>query len=628
MTAFGAEPIRQIAARPSTIGKTCATPKKTNQATDLKGKYLVFDENWPRTPILQCSQFVDIVDIGRNNLTIQIPIQATPMTPESDLEVDVETSPSFWRQQEMLLFEQVMSLVGKSLAPDIVMREMLHLLSELLGLNRGRVVLRDEGSDTARICFAYGLTKDEIARGVYQLGDGVTGRVIATGQLTIVQDIDQEPRFLLRSVKREHLPPGPVSFIAMPIKISQRTVGVMACHRIRTRMRTLSDDLTVLRILSTLAGQLLQLQETLKAKTKVLEQRNEILAKALQAETTRYGIVGTAPSLLKAISELERVSDATASVLLMGESGTGKELFARALHLASPRRDKPFIKINCAAIPETLFESELFGHERGAFTGAATAREGWFEQANAGTIFLDEIGELPLAMQTKLLRTLQEGTITRLGGKKEISIDVRLVAATNRDLARGAADGTFRQDLYYRLNVIPISLPSLAERREDIPALVLHFLNHINQSHQRNVNLTQDALNLLQNHDWPGNIRELSNLIERLVLLAEHPILDAVDVSKFLPNNEASTVLPTSHRPELAPATTRSALPTVTVPSLAEVMAIRPYAPSTSHSPAQLIEALTQCGGNKSRAAQMLGLTARQFAYRWEKLQLGGIERT
>jgi len=176
-------------------------------------------------------------------------------------------------------------------------------------------------------------------------------------------------------------------------------------------------------------------------------------------------------------------------VLLLGESGTGKELFARALHLSSPRRDKPFIRVNCAAIPDSLFESELFGYERGAFTGAQTARAGWFEQADGGTIFLDEIGELPLAMQTKLLRTLQEGTITRLGAKRELHIDVRLVAATNRELETEVAAGNFRQDLYYRLNVIPIRLPSLAERRSDIPVLVLHFLNRINQANQRNVSL-------------------------------------------------------------------------------------------------------------------------------------------
>lgn len=542
--------------------------------------------------------------------------EQTPI-PESD----PETGLGYWRQQEMLLLEQVMALVGRSLSPDVTLREMLHLMSELLGLNRGRVVLLDEETDTASIRFAYGLTRKETALGVYKVGEGITGRVLAAGQLTIVQDIDQEPRFLFRAVQRAHLPEGMVSFIAMPIKIEQKTVGVLACHRIRMRNRALSDDLTILRILATLAGQLLQLQATLRARTKVLEQRNEMLSRALQTEAARYGIVGTAPSVLKAISELERVSDATASVLLMGASGTGKELFARALHLASPRRERPFIKINCAAIPETLFESELFGYERGAFTGANAARAGWFEQATTGTIFLDEIGELPLSMQTKLLRTLQEGTITRLGGKREIGIDVRLVAATNRDLEQEAARGTFRQDLYYRLNVIPIRLPALSDRREDIPALVLHFLNHINQTHQRNVNLTQSAINRLQNHDWPGNIRELSNLIERLVLLAENAIVDEAEVERILPKPDApvrTTTTPLGTEPR-APLHHDQHSLTEAVPALAAAL-VRPYVTAQSHSAQQLRQALIECGGNKSRAAQLLGLTVRQLVYRLEKL--------
>lgn len=241
-------------------------------------------------------------------------------------------------------------------------------------------------------------------------------------------------------------------------------------------------------------------------------------------------------------------------MLLLGESGTGKELFARALHLSSPRRDKPFIRVNCAAIPDSLFESELFGYEQGAFTGAQTARAGWFEQADGGTIFLDEIGELPLAMQTKLLRTLQEGTITRLGAKRELHIDVRLVAATNRDLETEVAAGTFRQDLYYRLNVIPIRLPSLAERRSDIPVLVLHFLNRINQANQRNVSLSAEAIKRLQRHAWPGNIRELSNVIERMVLLADHALLSAADVDRYLPReNEQAAPTPALATPPPSP---------------------------------------------------------------------------
>jgi Nif-specific regulatory protein len=330
--------------------------------------------------------------------------------------------------------------------------------------------------------------------------------------------------------------------------------------------------------------------------------------------------------LLRAISELERVSDSAASVLLLGDSGTGKELFARALHLASPRRDRAFIKINCAAIPDTLFESELFGYERGAFTGANSMRAGWFEQASKGTLFLDEIGELPVTMQTKLLRTLQEGTITRLGGKAEIRVDVRLVAATNRDLQRDVARGTFRQDLYYRLNVIPIHLPSLAERRQDIRVLALHFISHTNQLNQRNVNLTAAALDRLEEYPWPGNIRELTNFIERIVLLAEKPLLDAADIDRLLPSGAAD-------EPAVSPASVQSVAaergqggtldassrdPVSHSPSLP----VRPYRRVGSHPAQALVDALEQCGGNKSRAAQQLGMTARQFSYRWQKLGL------
>src|SRR5450830_635399 len=352
-----------------------------------------------------------------------------------------------WREQERLLLGEVMRLVGRSLAPDEVFREMLHLLSELLGLNRGRIVLLEGigiagGSSAfqgeplsltdgeARIRFAYGLTKAEIGRGRYAPGEGITGAALLAGHAIIVQDVDAEPHFLARSVKRADLPQETLAFIAVPIILNHRTVGVLAAHRIRRRNRLLNDDVAVLKILATLAGQLLQLQALVEEKTHALEAKNQLLSRALESASARYGIVGTSPALLRALDALERVSQATASVLLLGESGTGKELFARALHLASLRRDAPFIKVNCAAIPDTLFESELFGYERGAFTGAASARVGWFEQADHGTIFLDEIGDMPLPMQTKLLRTLQEGSILRLGGKAEIKVDVRVVAAT------------------------------------------------------------------------------------------------------------------------------------------------------------------------------------------------------
>ena len=552
----------------------------------------------------------------------------------SDKTITTLTAPP-WRAQELLLMTEVMRLVGKSLAPEIVLREMLHLISELLGLNRGRIVLADFVGDVAlegladrkpsaplgqqvgpssAIRYAYGLTRAEMALGRYGPGEGITGRVMATAQPIIVQDIDAEPQFLMRAVARSQLPQEVVAFIALPIEVNREVIGVLACHRIRSRDRQLSDDVAVLKILATLAGQLLQLQALVADKTRALQAKNQLLTRALEAAAARYGIIGTSPALLQALSELERVSEATASVLLLGESGTGKELFARAVHLSSQRRDQPFIKVNCAAIPDTLFESELFGYERGAFTGAQTARAGWFEQADKGTIFLDEIGDMPLAMQTKLLRALQEGTIVRLGGQREIKVQVRVVAATHRDLEQDVQCGAFRRDLFYRLNVIPIRLPSLRERQQDIRPLALHFLsrfNHASRASQRNVSLSPEALLRLEQHPWPGNIRELGNVIERLVLLADQSVVSARELQRFLP-------------PESALATPQHALPApAPITSQPDALLVRGYLPASSHSAAELQQVLLAHGGNQSRAAQAIGLTVRQFSYRLRKLAQG-----
>ncbi len=532
-----------------------------------------------------------------------------------------------WHAQELLLMREVMKLVGQSLSPERLFREMLHLMSELLGLNRGRMVLAEpepsaQGLRTAAIRHAYGLTADEVRRGVYTWGEGITGRVLATGLPAIVQDVDAEPLFLFRAVARDHLPPDTVAFMALPITVNGATVGVLACHRIRSRQRHLNDDLAVLRVLATLAGQVLQLAHLVAEQTRQLQARNAALAQALDTHAARYGLIGRSPALLQALGELERVSQSQATVLLLGESGTGKELFARALHLASGRRDRPFIKVNCSAIPDTLFESELFGHERGAYTGAVAARAGWFEQAHGGTIFLDEVGELPLAMQAKLLRTLQEGTLVRLGSTRELRIDVRLVAATNRELLREVEAGRFRQDLFYRLNVVPIRLPSLRERREDIHPLALHFLSRANQAHQRNIHLSPAAVERLVGHPWPGNVRELGNVVERLVLLADHPRIDASDLARYLSEGSA----PADGWPPGAPSprahTGTEAATGTPGGSGAGAPLVREYLPARSHSAEVLSQALDQHQGNQSRAAQSLGLTLRQFAYRLQKAGL------
>ena len=514
-----------------------------------------------------------------------------------------ESLGAFWRTQEMFVIQEVMNLIGKGLDLERVVREILHLLSEILGLNRGRVVLAEEGSDTYAIRFAYGLTREQIARGRFRRGEGVTGRAIADGRLIILQDIDKEAGFLFRTVERAKLPEGTVAYMAMPLVADGRTVGAIGCHRIRHRERQLADDVAILRIAATIIGQLLTLNTRVEQKTRALEQQNQMLARALRNSRSRYGIIGTSPALLHAVAQIEKVSATTASVLLLGESGTGKELFARALHLDSPRRTGPFIKVNCAAIPETLFESELFGHERGAFTGAIAARAGSFEQARGGTIFLDEIGEMPLILQTKLLRTLQEGRVVRVGGAKEIDVDMRLVAATNRDLKADVARGAFREDLFYRLNVIPIVLPALAERREDVPDLIMYVLERVNRENHLSVSLTPGAIRFLAAQSWPGNIRQLGNFVERAVLLASSNVLDVDDVAPFLADIQFGA-------------------PSGPGPAIAVDPSARPYLRVGSHGVDALKTALAMSGGNKSRAARLLDMTERQFSYRWRKLGL------
>ena len=257
----------------------------------------------------------------------------------------------------------------------------------------------------------------------------------------------------------------------------------------------------------------------------------QMQAQGLSAIEGRFDIIGRTPKMHHVYGLIERVADSPTTVLITGESGTGKELVARALHSNSSRKDQPFISVNCGAIPDTLFESELFGHEKGAFTGAIGSRPGRFELADGGTLFLDEVGELPLDMQVKLLRVLQERKVDRVGGLKPIEVDVRLVTSTNRDLSKEVDEGSFRQDLFYRLNVIPIHLPPLRERIEDIPLLVKHFLERFNTRLDRNIEgLTPGAHELLQLWEWPGNIRELENLMERAVLLCQGNQIEEADL--------------------------------------------------------------------------------------------------
>ncbi len=328
----------------------------------------------------------------------------------------------------------------------------------------------------------------------------------------------------------------------------------------------------------------------------------------------RYGLVGTAPALQKVFSLIDKVADTPSTVLIIGESGTGKELVARALHEHSGRKNESFIRINCAAIPKTLMESELFGYEKGAFTGAVHSKPGRFELADRGTLFLDEIGELAVEMQVKLLRVLQESEFERVGGIKTLRVDVRVIAATNRDLIKEAAQGNFREELYYRLNVVPIQLPPLRERVQDIPLLVSHFVSRFNERLRKSVQgLDDEAMAALLRYPFPGNIRELENVIERTVLLAEGPVIELRDLP---PNVSHVPVGPSASLPRVAQPQTPSSRPPAT--SLKELVR-----QETERVEREMIQrALSETQGNVTQAAKQLGISRKSLQIKMKELKL------
>lgn len=329
---------------------------------------------------------------------------------------------------------------------------------------------------------------------------------------------------------------------------------------------------------------------------RALEDENLQLREELGRRYDFRNIIGRSPAMQEIFATIQRVAPTRATVLLCGESGTGKDLIARAIHYHSPRRDRPFVKINCSALPENLMEAELFGFEKGAFTGAIASKPGKFEQADTGTVFLDEIGDVPPSIQVKLLRVLQEREFERLGSNKTRQIDVRVIAATNQDLRAALEQGTFREDLYYRLNVVPLNLPPLRERREDIPFLAEHFVRKLAPALGSPVReITEAAIQKLMSYHWPGNVRELENVIERSLVLCSGTVLDADDIK-----------LDTAPR----------ARPPQEGYFLPEGMTLEEF------EQAIIREALRRAGGNKSQAARMLGLTRNALRYRLSQMGL------
>lgn len=423
--------------------------------------------------------------------------------------------------QELHILTEIGQILSSS--PDLraSFGQVMQIISDKLSMRRGSLVLLDESTGRLRTEAAIGLTPEEIQRGKYAVGEGITGSVVATGRARIIPDVSTEPDFLNRTGRITPQTPEPISFICVPIKIEGRTAGALSVDKPITTAEDLASDAKFLEIIAAFLAQAVQLNRTVMRQKEELLEENAQLRAQVRDRHKFENIIGDSPAMHDVFAMVGQVANSRASVLILGENGTGKEMIAKAIHYNSPRRDKAIIRVNCGALAGTLFESELFGHVKGSFTGAVRDKIGRFEAADGGTIFLDEIGTLEPQLQVKLLRVLQEREFERVGDTQTVKVDVRVIAATNVDLEEEVAKGQFREDLYYRLNVISIYLPPLRNRREDIPALIDFFLDKYNAMNSRNLRrISRDMLNVLLRYPWPGNVRELENAIERAVVLS------------------------------------------------------------------------------------------------------------
>lgn len=503
--------------------------------------------------------------------------------------------------------------------PEEILGSILEILSTNMGMRHGTITLLDPATKQLYIEVAHGLTDEEKGRGVYNIGEGITGRVVATGEPAIIPDIGKEPLFLDRTKSRGNIAGETISFISVPIQIKGETIGVLSVDRLLTdtppkppleqkggshnsHRESLEEDMRVLTIVASLIGQTITIAKMVELEKKGLIKEKMILQRELKSPYRFANIVFQSEKMREVLDSAWRVSQSKATVLIRGESGTGKELIARAIHYHSKRCDKPFININCAAIPDTLIESELFGHEKGAFTGAIQTKKGRFELADTGTLFLDEIGDIPISTQVKLLRVLQEKKFERVGGSKSITVDVRIITATNKDLEEAVRRSEFREDLYYRLNVVPIRIPALKDRKEDIPPLVGHFLQIYNEENNREVKISNEALDTLLMYEWPGNVRELENCVERMIVMSKNEIIMAEDIPLNIGINFTS-----DKSVENAGAGNIKTLDR-TVEDIEKE---------------KILDALKRCGYVQAKAARQLGITSRQIGYKMKKYGIG-----
>jgi Nif-specific regulatory protein len=417
------------------------------------------------------------------------------------------------------------------------LRRIVEILNEEKEMDNGTVTIVNPATGELEIEVAYGISAEARKRGRYRLGEGITGKVVSTGEPILVPQIGEEPLFLNRTRTRGDKRKKKSSFLCVPIKSGSGCIGALSVDRIYEDDlgRRSEQNLRFLMVVSGLIAQTVQRVQKANEEKEALRRENSQLRRELTSQNRIKDIIGNSSRMQEVFDMVHRVADSNATVLLRGESGTGKTLVARALHYNSHRANGPFIVVNCSALPETLLESELFGHEKGSFTGATERKKGRFEQAKGGTLFLDEIGEISPAVQIKLLNVIQERTFQRLGGTETIKADIRLVAATNRNLETAVGEMHFREDLYYRLNVFPVFLPPLRERRTDILLLAEFFLDkYCRENSKKILRISTSAIDLLIQYHWPGNVRELQNCMERAVLICDSDSIQSIHLPPTL----------------------------------------------------------------------------------------------
>jgi len=487
---------------------------------------------------------------------------------------------------------EVSQALGSTLDTRAAVEKVLEILDRELGMKRGAIAVL-EGEGDLKIQYAYGLSEGERQRGRYKVDEGITGKVVASGRPIVVPQVSREPLFLYRARKRT--PDKEESFICVPIKERRKTIGALSITYPFKQNRNYEDSVQLLTIVTSMISQSLRLAQLVERERAQLQDENALLKRELQQKYDFRNIIGTSKEMRDVYEQVAQVAPAGATVLIRGESGTGKELVAHAIHYNSPRSSKPFVKVNCAALPESLIESELFGHEKGAFTGAVARKRGRFEMAEGGTLFLDEIGDLSPAMQIKLLRVLQEREFERVGGTETLKVNVRQIAATNVDLEQAVSDGRFRSDLYYRLNVFSIYLPPLRERKTDILLLADHFLDKYGgQNGKRIKRISTPAIDMLMSYHWPGNVRELENVVERATLVCEGNVIHGYHLPPTLQTAEGSG--------------------TVTKMSLDQAV--------SSFEKDLIQDALKTARGNRARAARLLDTTERILGYKVKKYEI------